>query len=119
MSKVFIFLGKGGVGKTTSSASLAYYLAEKGYKVFWFSVDPAHNISDVVGQKVDKITEVYKGLFALEVDVGRYMQRYIDNSIRRMKRLYKQLSVVGLEKVVESMRFFSRDGGGCHTVCHA
>ncbi len=105
MKRLFLFLGKGGVGKTTSSAALSYYLADKGYSVFWFSVDPAHNISDVVGCDVSKAKQVYKRLFAYEVDVGRYLQLYIEDAISRMKRLYKHLSVVGLDKIVESMRY--------------
>ncbi|MCL4425573.1 MAG: AAA family ATPase, partial [Firmicutes bacterium] len=32
--------GKGGLGKTTFSAATAYYLAQQGYKVLVFSVDP-------------------------------------------------------------------------------
>jgi len=105
MEKLFIFLGKGGVGKTTSSASLAFWLAEKGEDVFWFSVDPAHNISDVVKKSgLSKKTRIYKNLWAQEVDVEEFLKEYLDKTVKKMKSLYKQLQVSGMENIFEVMR---------------
>ncbi len=104
MRRLFLFLGKGGVGKTTSSVSLSYFLADKGYKVFLFSVDPAHNLSDVTGVDLGKKRNVYKGLDALEVDVSGYVEKFLKDTIRKMKKLYKQLSIAGIDSMIDSMK---------------
>ena len=71
MARLLLFGGKGGVGKTTTSAATAIWLADAGLRVLLVSSDPAHSTSDSLGVTLGPVpTEVkgVPGLFGLEMD---------------------------------------------------
>ncbi|MCK4354236.1 MAG: AAA family ATPase [Dehalococcoidia bacterium] len=46
MSRILLFIGKGGVGKTTIAAATAMHAAKQGYKTIVISTDTAHSLGD-------------------------------------------------------------------------
>eukprot|EP00614_Pseudopedinella_elastica_P014875 CAMPEP_0172583242 /NCGR_PEP_ID=MMETSP1068-20121228/2841_1 /TAXON_ID=35684 /ORGANISM="Pseudopedinella elastica, Strain CCMP716" /LENGTH=791 /DNA_ID=CAMNT_0013376951 /DNA_START=116 /DNA_END=2491 /DNA_ORIENTATION=+ len=53
----FVFVGgKGGVGKTSSTAALAVSLADQGFKTLVVSTDPAHSLGDALAVPLNGAT---------------------------------------------------------------
>jgi len=66
--RVHVFLGKGGVGKTTCSAATALYLAEGGETSLVISTDPTPSLSHIFEiEGAHREREVYPGLFLTEL----------------------------------------------------
>ncbi|MDQ1706483.1 MAG: arsenite/tail-anchored protein-transporting ATPase [Frankiaceae bacterium] len=67
-----LFTGKGGVGKTTTSAATAALAAQRGHKTLVLSTDPAHSLADAFGQPLgDEPTEIDTGLYGQQIDTQR------------------------------------------------
>ena len=83
--RIWIFGGKGGVGKTTAASATAIRLAKLNpkKKILLFSTDPAHSLSDSLNEKIGplrkRVAEL-KNLDAMEIDPGKWFvdlkQRY-------------------------------------------
>lgn len=76
--KLILFGGKGGVGKTTCASSAGLYLA-KDFKTLLISTDPAHSLSDSLGEVVgSEIKEVkgIKNLSALEISAEKALSKF-------------------------------------------
>ena len=57
MSRILIFTGKGGVGKSSVAAAHAYKSAKEGKKTLLVSTDMAHNLGDLFEKKLGKEAE--------------------------------------------------------------
>lgn len=73
--KFYMLGGKGGVGKTSCSASLAVELGSLGLKTLVVSTDPAHSLSDSVDQDLSNRGEPVElvgtdgNVWGLEIDI--------------------------------------------------
>lgn len=92
----FIFCGgKGGVGKTTVSASIGLYLAERGEKTLVFSTDPAHSLSDIFKQEIgNKITQLddVGNLYGMEVSAEEALKEIKERYNEIIENVLKQFS---------------------------
>ncbi len=104
MKRIVFFLGKGGVGKTTSSAALSFYLSRNKKTTYWVSIDPAHNLSDIVHKDLHIKTQIDDFLFAEEVDVEGYLKNFLHETTNRMKEMYKYLQIVNLENMFDLLK---------------
>jgi arsenite-transporting ATPase len=74
-SRLIVFTGKGGVGKTTSAAATALASAGRKRRTLVVSTDPAHSLADVLGSTVgDQPTPVATNLRAVQVDTRRRLE---------------------------------------------
>jgi arsenite-transporting ATPase len=100
------FLGKGGVGKTTVSAAFALSLARSGKRVLIASLDPAHNLGDVLGVKLaDAPRKVEENLSALEVDLGSWVDRYLEESRSELQATYAYDLSLNLDSFFDIMKY--------------
>ena len=97
--RYIMFGGKGGLGKTTFSAAVGYWLAKRGHRVLVFSVDPQASLSDIFERDIfgKGPTEIMPNLWAQEVDADQRIRAYQDE-IRK-----KILDMYGMEKVPEEI----------------
>ncbi len=80
--RVLMFLGKGGVGKTSMAAATGLISAQMGYKTIIISLDIAHNLSDVfdldkslMDLSKGRPVKVAENLWIQELDVHQELKR--------------------------------------------
>jgi arsenite/tail-anchored protein-transporting ATPase len=79
-TRVLLFTGKGGVGKTTCAAATAVLAAELGHRTLVLSSDPAHSLADALDMPLGpEPVEVLPNLYAQEVDLYYSMSKYWGN----------------------------------------
>lgn len=99
-TEVLLFGGKGGVGKTSMSSSLAVQFANEGQRVLVISTDPAHSLGDAFGvplsEEATQLDTMGTGeLFAMEVDTAAAMQRFQTTVREALQRRESSDGIVG------------------------
>jgi len=100
--RYIMFGGKGGLGKTTLSATCAYWLARQGKRVLLFSVDPQASLSDIFQKDIfgKGAVPIIENLWAQEIDADKRIQEYQDE-IRK-----KILDMYGFDRVPEEIESY-------------
>lgn len=110
--RIILYLGKGGVGKTTIAAASALHSAGLGHRTLVVSTDIAHSLADSLDRPLSgEPVEVAPNLFAQEINVldeirqhwGK-MQGYVGNILRRQgmsKPIAEEMAIIpGMEEIV-------------------
>ena len=88
MSRIIIFTGKGGVGKTSTAAAHAVKAAREGKRTLIVSTDMAHNLSDLFMKELkEEPTEIIDNLDGLEIDSNYEMERYYGTISKTFKNM--------------------------------
>ncbi|GIV76958.1 MAG: arsenic-transporting ATPase [Litorilinea sp.] len=110
--RIILYLGKGGVGKTTVAAASALRSAQLGYRTLVVSTDIAHSLADSLGLPLHaEPREVAPRLYAQEINVLEevrqhwgQMQEYVGNLLRRQgmsKAIAEEMAIIpGMEEIV-------------------
>src|SRR5947208_7699121 len=86
--RVLLFTGKGGVGKTTTSAATAVHAARRGLKTLVLSTDPAHSLADAFDVPLGhEPKEIEVGLYGQQVDT----QRAFEDSWREVQQYLRDV----------------------------
>ncbi|PYN43003.1 MAG: hypothetical protein DMD95_15025 [Candidatus Rokuibacteriota bacterium] len=97
--RYIMFGGKGGLGKTTLSATSAFWLASQGKRVLLFSVDPQASLSDIFQRDIfgKGPVPIMQNLWAQEVNADQRIRDY-QEEIRK-----KILDMYGFDRVPEEI----------------
>ncbi len=110
--RLILYLGKGGVGKTTTSAATAVRAAELGYRTLVVSTDVAHSLADALDMPLGPLpTQLSDRLWGQEINVLDEVRQhwgelrgYLSTLLRRKgvdEVAAEELAIIpGMEEVV-------------------
>ena len=99
--KNLFFTGKGGVGKTTTSAATAIALADTGKRVLLVSTDPASNLDEVLGLALSAEPARVPGvpnLFASNVDPVEAAAAYREQMVGPYRGILPEAALRSMEE---------------------
>jgi arsenite/tail-anchored protein-transporting ATPase len=92
--RIIVHTGKGGVGKTSTSAATALRCAEMGLKTIVISTDTAHSLADSLEKEIGpEPVLLYPNLWAQEVDARYSMDKYWGRVQKYMVALFSKQGV--------------------------
>ncbi len=89
-TKIAIFAGKGGLGKTTCSAALSSWLAKEGRETLCFSTDPQASLTDIFEKAIfgKGKQELEKNLYVMEIDADKRIGIFQEEIRQKIRDMY-------------------------------
>ncbi|MBN1775315.1 MAG: ArsA family ATPase [Clostridiales bacterium] len=126
MSRIFIFTGKGGVGKSSVASAHARKSAAEGKRTILVSTDMAHNLSDIFEVPIGReITNLSENLDALEIDPEYVMRTDYQHFMQSFQEMLASPGIgmgedadtvmfPGLEELFSLLKIADLDAGGAY-----
>jgi len=124
--RIILYLGKGGVGKTTVAAASAVRSAELGYKTLVVSTDIAHSLADSLDVTLtNEPIEIAPNLYAQEINVldevrdnWGQLQAYVGNLLQGQgmnKAIAEEMAIIpGMEEIVSLLQINKQAKAGIY-----
>ncbi|MGD9301161.1 MAG: ArsA family ATPase, partial [Desulfobacterales bacterium] len=104
--QLLFYIGKGGVGKSTTSAITAVHLSRNSRNILLVSMDPAHNQRDIFQRDFsEKTRRVSDHLAVKEVNVDYWIEKYLKDTEKTIKRTYSYDSAFNLQNYFNVLQF--------------
>lgn len=100
-TRILFFTGKGGVGKTSVACATAVNLAETGKRVLLVSTDPASNLDEVLGTKLEThptLISAVPNLHAMNLDPEKAAAAYRDRMVTPYRGLLPDAAIRSMEE---------------------
>lgn len=98
MSRIYIFTGKGGVGKTSTAAAHAVKSANEGVKTLLVSTDMAHNLGDLFEKELGREpVEIIPNLEVYEIDPEYVLEHDFHELSESMQKMFSLNNEVGMD----------------------
>jgi arsenite-transporting ATPase len=122
--RIILYLGKGGVGKTTVAAATALRSAQLGHRTLVVSTDIAHSLADSLDRPLQgQPLEIAPNLYAQEINVldevrdhWGQLQGYMGNLLRKQgmnKAIAEEMAIIpGMEEIVSLLHIYRNASTG-------
>ncbi len=104
--QLHFFIGKGGVGKSTTSAVTSVHLSNASMDTLLVSMDPAHSQRDIFMMDFSKTPKkIGRHLAVIEIDEAYWIEKYLKETQDQIKKTYRYESAFNLENYFDVLKF--------------